>query len=107
MGAYGLLKNPISDDCFGDWIDDMWAPIHSLGHKMHEDPWTVEKKEVAAAGKAWLDIAYKNAEVCQFKKIGDDMTQWCLNNEAECFRWEGVFQRVAMNFWEILDAKLD
>merc|ERR1719265_2051345 len=50
----------ISDECFGDWIEPMWAPIHDAFHKMHEDFMSPTYDEWALAGKAWLDIAFRN-----------------------------------------------
>ena len=107
MAAYNLEENPLPEECFGDWIDAMWAPIHNVGHKWHTDPWSVEKKEWEEAGQAWLDMTYKNADYCKFQKIGDNMVDWCLGEEAMCFRWDGVFKRVFANAWELINADMD
>jgi len=99
---YGAAYDPISEDCFGDWIDPMWAPIHDAFHKMHDDLFSPTYEDWARAGKAWLDISYKNMDECQFKKIGDDWKHWCLENPGTCFRWDDGPGRVAGQFFPII-----
>jgi len=30
-------KGIVHDDCYGEWIEPAWAPIHNAFHKMHVD----------------------------------------------------------------------
>ena len=69
---------------------------------MKEDMWSVTKDEHMDAFSAWLDIAYKNGEVCQYKKIHDDVQHWCVEHEGACWRAEGMVGRIAENFFPIL-----
>ena len=92
----------VSDDCFGDWIDEAWTPIHDVFHNFKKDMHSIEKEEWEHAGKTFLDIWYKNTEICQFMKAGDDIRHWCLENEGQCFRLDGVIERLAWNVFPIL-----
>lgn len=91
----------------GDWIDDMWGPVKELKDKLHEDKWLATEDHWLAAGKALLDIHYKNAEHCHFQRLSDDFFNWCFENEAACFRWGGFFGRIAENFMELLHNDMD
>lgn len=90
------------EECWGDWIGEKWGPIKNVHHKMHEDMWSVTKEEHLEAFNAWLDIAYKNGEVCQYKKIHDDVQHWCVEHEGACWRAEGIFGRFSENFFPII-----
>ena len=97
----------VSDDCFGDWIDEEYTPIHDVIHKFHLDMHSVEKEEWENAGKVFLDIWYKNTEICKFMKTGNDIRHWCLDNEAQCFRQEGMIERTMWNIFPIMNNVWD
>lgn len=69
---------------------------------MHNDMSSPTYEEWETAGKAMLDIHFKNMEVCQWNKIGDDIKHWCLGNEGTCFRLEGVFERLYDNMFPLM-----
>jgi len=88
---------PVSEECFGDWMKDAWKPIHKVHHKVHDDFWTVSKEEWEAYGTAWIDMSYKNMEVCQIKKIGDDMISHCMAEEDACWNKLGKWKNALFN----------
>lgn len=47
-------------------------------------------------------MGFKNEDRCQFKKIGDDIKHWCLENEGICFKLDGWFNRIMENGFTLL-----
>lgn len=54
-----------------------------------------------------LDIHFKNSEACQFKKIGDNIINWCLSDEGTCFKMEGIWGRLFDNAWPLFKSTVD
>jgi hypothetical protein len=69
--------------------------------------YNVSYAEWAGAGSALLDMAFRNSDACQFKKIGDDIKHWCLSEEGTCFKMDGMWERVIENFFPMLTNAWD
>jgi hypothetical protein len=83
-GFYRTNEEVISDECFGEWIEPKVQEIFGVAKKLRYDTWSVTVKEAETAVLDVVDAHWKNREVCQFEKIGDDMKHWCLENEEVC-----------------------
>jgi len=93
----------INDECFGEWMIPAWAPVHKVIDTIkNDDMYNVTYEDWQGAGQALLDMAWKNEDACQFRKIGDDIKNWCLGAEGTCFRLDGVFERVFENFFPMI-----
>jgi len=97
----------ISDECFGEWMLDMWAPVHEVYEQFKYDFNEVSYEQMENAGVALMDMYFRNNEECQMEKIGDDIKHWCLDNEGTCFRREGWFGRVIDNIFPMLHNTWD
>jgi hypothetical protein len=51
---------------------------------MHHDIWSVGLDEVKGAVDNVLDVVYKDAEVCEIERVGDDFKDWCMKNPKKC-----------------------
>lgn len=83
-GWYQSDNNVISEECLGDWSEPAFTTAWGVKHKIHRDFWSVNAGEVKGAIDGIVDVVYKNAEVCQLERIGDDFKSWCLENPREC-----------------------
>lgn len=102
-GEQGIIE----DECFGDWMDTAWDPVHQVITKVRDDFFTVSYDEWQNSGQALLDMGFKLEDTCHFEKIGDDIKTWCLGNEATCFNLAGVFDRVFENIFPMIENYVD
>lgn len=65
-GLYQERSQVISDQCFGDWINDDYIPAGKIMKKYREDPSSISLTEAKAFFENILEIIFKNAEICQF-----------------------------------------
>jgi hypothetical protein len=96
-GFYRTNEDVISDECFGDWIEPKVHEIFGVAKKLRYDTWSVSIKEAETAVLDVVDSHWKNREVCQFEKIGDDMKHWCLENEEICIFKKDIEGRILDN----------
>jgi len=68
----------------GDWLIQDYLPIKPTFKKLHEDPWSISLTEAKTVVDTFVTMFYKNAEVCQFERLTDDLKNWCLENPEEC-----------------------
>lgn len=106
-GWYQEDHDVVSDECFGEWMESTFHTVHDLKHRMHEDFWSVSLQEVKSTGALFLDTVYKNADVCQFERVGDDAKTWCIENPAQCIFLENLEERLFDNLFEILGSAFD
>lgn len=83
-GFYRTNEDVISDECFGEWIEPKVKEVFGIAKKWHNDVWTVSLKDAETGALDIVDSHWKNRDACQFEKIGDDMKNWCLENEEIC-----------------------
>lgn len=83
-GLYQADANVVSDECFGDWMKGTWSEIDSFNDKFFEDPFGVPTMEYMTYATNWMTLVTKNADKCQWKKITDDLQNWCLDNKETC-----------------------
>lgn len=106
-GMYQANKDVVSEECFGSWMDGAFDNIGNLATKVQDDFWSVSISEVKDVGSEFIDNIYKNIEVCQFEKVGDDMKGWCLENPGACIFMEGLENRLFDNMFDIAAEGLD
>lgn len=96
-GFYKTNEDVISDECFGEWVEPKVHEIFGVVRKAREDIWNVSIKDAETAALDIVDSHWKNREVCQFEKIGDDMKNWCLENEEVCVFKKDMEGRILEN----------
>ena len=106
-GWYQENHDVISDQCFGAWMEPTFMDIHDLKKKMHEDFWSVSLHDVKHTGGQFLDTMYKNMDLCQFERVGDDAKTWCLANPAQCIYLENLEERLFDNMFEMMGSFFD
>lgn len=93
-GVYQENKNVVDDSCFGEWIEPSWTAVNGLAKKIQDDFWSVSFSEVRDVADQALDTFYKNAEACNFQRLGDDGKNWCMENPGQCFFMAGLENRL-------------
>jgi hypothetical protein len=69
-GLYHETKiEPISKDCFGDWIDDEFDGIADYALKIYDDWWSFNFADATKVSNTLIGIHYKNMEACNFERI--------------------------------------
>lgn len=107
-GLYQENADVVSQECFGDWMDDTWTTIWGLKKKAHEDSWfQIDMNEWKNAGGQLISDIYKNHELCQFEKVGDDMKHFCLENPGNCRYLEGLEDRLFDKMFEFMGVAFD
>lgn len=74
---------------------------------MHDDVWSVNLNQVKGAVDGVIDTVFKNAEECEFERIGDDMKHWCLENPKQCMFKAGEEYRIYDNAVELFSSFFD
>lgn len=107
-GLYQENHDVVSDECFGDWMDETWTILHGLHKKLHEDElWEIDMNEWKNAGARVIDDIYKLNDVCKFEKVGDDWKHFCLENPGQCKYMEGLEDRLFDNMFELMGVAFD
>lgn len=106
-GWYAENEHVVSDDCFGHWMEPTFNTAWGLKKKAHEDFWSVGIDEVKDATYSIIDLYYKNAEVCHFKRVQDDFKGWCLENPGQCIFFENMEERIFDNMFDLLGEMFD
>lgn len=107
-GLYQENNDVVSDECFGDWMDETWTIVHDLKKKAHEDSlWEIDMNEWKNAGARVINDLYKLNDVCKFEKVGDDMKHFCLENPGQCRYLEGLEDRLFDQMFEIMGVAFD
>lgn len=83
-GLYNENDHVVTDECLGAWAEAPFYKAHDLHAKIHDDFWSVDVNEVKDVGSELIDVFYKNAEVCHFERVQDDVKAWCIENPGEC-----------------------
>jgi len=100
-------ERPISEDCFGDWMDVELGKLGQYKDKLFDDFWTITMSDATDVANIFINGHYKNFEACQFERIQDDKKNWCLNNADKCVGLSGIFDNLYDNgpalFSRILD----
>jgi len=64
--------------------------------------------EVKNIAHLWIDAHWKDREVCQYEKVGDDLKHWCLDDLERCFARDGkILERAQEKGLEIIQAVYD
>jgi hypothetical protein len=106
-GFYQSNTDIINDQCFGEWMDPVFNSAWDLKKKAHEDFWSVSLQEVKSVGSDVIDAFYKNNELCEFERMGDDAKHWCLENTGQCIYLEGFEDRMFDNMFELAGEIFD
>lgn len=89
-------ERPISEDCFGDWIDVEINKVVAVKDKFMDDFWSVNIGDAQMAATTIINAHYKNFDLCQFERIEDDKKNWCIDNAETCKGFGGIID----NMWE-------
>jgi hypothetical protein len=107
-GLYQENADVVSDECFGDWMDDTWTTIWGLKKRAHEDSfWEIGMSEVIDVSNKLITDVYKLNDVCKFEKVGDDMKNFCLENPGQCRFLEGLEDRIFDSMFELMGVGFD
>jgi len=106
-GLYQADANVVSDECFGDWMKGTWSEIDTFNNKFIDDPFSVPTQEYMKYATNWMEFVTKNADKCQWKKITDDLQNWCLDNKETCLLGKGLEKRIWDNATGIVTALAD
>lgn len=108
-GLYRATSDPISEECWGSWLEediqkmvDLWKPVKEF------DIYSLNISEAKDIAHLWIDAHWKDREMCQYEKVGDDMKHWCLDDLDRCFARDGkVLERAQEKGLEIIGAVYD
>jgi len=107
-GLYQENADVVSQECFGDWMDDTWTTVWGLKKRAHEDSiFSIEMSEIKSAGAQIINDLYKLNDVCQFERVGDDMKHFCLENPGQCRYMEGLEDRLFDKMFELMGVAFD
>lgn len=106
-GFYQSNADVVTAECFGEWAEPTITTAWGIKHKMHEDFWSVDLKEVKGAVDGIVDTVFHNADVCEFERVGDDMKHWCLEHPEQCLFKAGVEYRLFDNAVELFSSFFD
>jgi hypothetical protein len=100
-------ERPISEDCFGDWIDVELSKVEDFGSSIIDDFWTFKLQDAKDAADLMINAHYKNAEACQFQRIADDKKNWCLDNAEKCVGLSSLFENLYGNAPSLISRGMD
>lgn len=81
---------------------ELWKPVKEF------DIWSLNVSEAKDIAHLWIDAYWKDREVCQYEKVGDDLKHWCLDNLDRCFLRDGkLMERAQEKGLEIIGAFYD
>lgn len=101
-------ERPVSEDCFGSWIDDeIVNNLKPLYEKTMNDWWSITREDSERWCNSWLELHYKNMEACQFQKVVDDKMAFTLENLDTVVGFGGVITNVIEHASEMVPVVLD
>lgn len=106
-GLYQADANVVSDECFGEWMKGTWSEIDTFNNKFGDDPFGIPTQDYMKYATNWMELVTKNADKCQWKKITDDLQNWCLDNKETCLLGKGLEKRIWDNATGIATALAD
>ena len=94
-GMYHEQYDPITEECFGEWIEPTWQKGYDLAHQWREDSDSITAVQMKDTTDSIIDAVYKNHQACQFEKVGDIWKHWCMDNLDTCLMKDGkVMDRI-------------
>lgn len=91
QGWYNSEEPIISDECAGDWMDPMIEFQKDFHHQIKHDPMSTTIEDAHTAANNFVDLHWKNRDLCQVSMVKDDFYNWCLDNEEVCLGKDGQF----------------
>jgi len=107
QGFYQENGDVVSDECFGDWMNESAERLHTFARRFKDDPSTVTLDEMYAAAKDLVDLIWKNKDTCAIQKQKDDFKVWCTDNEEACLLGAGLEERIVENSLDIVGTIVD
>mmetsp|Transcript_7449 Transcript_7449/g.11634 ORF Transcript_7449/g.11634 Transcript_7449/m.11634 type:complete len:326 (-) Transcript_7449:103-1080(-) len=83
-GMYHSRKEIVSDECFGEWMNDYVDDFTTAFDALQEDPFSISITDAKKYGSRMLDAIYKNADACQLTRLNDESNKWCMDNLGIC-----------------------
>ena len=78
-------KNPVSQECVGDWMDTLKVDIETVINLLDAGKFaeiSADKLKNIATGV--IDVFYKNWEVCGVQETIQDGFEWCTEEVETC-----------------------
>jgi len=57
-------ERPISEECWGDWMDAEWMKMVEVGKKAKTDKWSITREDAHTFWDTSIDMHFKNMEAC-------------------------------------------
>merc|ERR1719454_571320 len=93
-GFYQENQDVISEQCYGEWMEEPYQAIKSTYYDLKKDSYNVPMNQVTDAVTGGVEMWYKNREYCQMTKVRDDGWNWTLANPTKAHYWEGAEDRM-------------
>ena len=78
-------KNPVSEECFGDWFETIITDMISVFSLVDEGKFgEITADKVKKIPNGAIDIFYKNWEVCGIQEAIQDGFEWCTEEVESC-----------------------
>jgi len=101
-------KNPVSQECVGEWMDTLKVDIESVIDLLNDGKFgeiTADKLKNIAAGI--IDVFYKNWEVCGVQETIQDGFEWCTEEVETCMYQENIMERMIQGATPLLTKTFD
>lgn len=98
---------PVSEECFGDWIDSDLDTLVGYKDKLFDDFWSIGYEDATKVSHILTNGWYKNLEACDFERITDDTKHWCLDNTEKCVGLSSIFDNLYDNGPAIASKVMD
>ena len=88
QGLYRAPTNPISEDCFGEWISADFDFINKFFDELAE--FRVPYNDAKTLANGIVDGIYKNERACKFSKVYKDLDNFCGDDECDDKVWNNM-----------------
>uniref|UniRef100_A0A7S3CU31 Uncharacterized protein n=1 Tax=Strombidium rassoulzadegani TaxID=1082188 RepID=A0A7S3CU31_9SPIT len=83
-GMYKSEELPITDECFGEWMQEPMETVSSLMDLAFDDPFEISVKYAKDVSNKLIDAHAKMHKTCMFKTVYDEANDWCIDNIDMC-----------------------
>merc|ERR1712146_503343 len=90
-GWYNSDEAKVDDECLGEWMIPMVKFQKEFHHQIRHDPMSTTIEDAHTAANNFVDLHWKNRDLCQVGMIKDDYYNWCLDNEDVCLGKDNQF----------------
>ena len=102
-GLYKSEELPISDDCFGEWMQEPMETVTNLMTMVAEDPFQITTDIAKETANKLIDAHAKMHKTCHFKQVYDEINGWCVENIDMCLgNDDQMFSRLMTHGWGLI-----